>query len=133
MTFEDEYQDVLHNIEEAIVSVYRDNRELTDYQVDNALAALQKAYRDEGRGRPASPPPNPITAQVYESVQGMCEWHLGRSGMINDKGEESYKVDEPISVDEIIACLKRIRRSVEMWTKEGGRQGYLHFISNFMP
>jgi hypothetical protein len=27
-------------------------------------------------------------------------------------------------------CLKRIRKSVDLWNKQGGRQGYLYFIDN---
>jgi hypothetical protein len=35
-------------------------------------------------------------------------------------------------VDVIIACLKRIRKSVEKWNKQGGRQGYLTFVEQFV-
>lgn len=44
---EDRYFDVLHNIESAIVSVYRAHPELTDYEVDKALAALWDSYHAE--------------------------------------------------------------------------------------
>ena len=30
------------------------------------------------------------------------------------------------------ACLKRIRKSVQRWNKEGGRQGYLTFVGRFV-
>jgi hypothetical protein len=35
---------------------------------------------------------------------------------------------EPITVDEIQACLKRLRKSIETWSKHGGTQGYLNYI-----
>jgi hypothetical protein len=38
----------------------------------------------------------------------------------------------PKTVDEIITCLKRIQKSIRRWNKEGGRQGYLNFISEFV-
>jgi len=38
-----------------------------------------------------------------------------------------------ITVDEIIACIKRIRSSISLWTKQSGRQGYLTFIDPFLP
>mgnify|MGYP001600389697 CR=1 FL=1 len=38
--FEDEYMDVLQNIEMAIVSVYRKHRDLVDYDVDKVLNLL---------------------------------------------------------------------------------------------
>ena len=39
---------------------------------------------------------------------------------------------EPVSLDVIVACLKRIRKSIQRWNKEGGRQGYLIFIQRFV-
>ncbi len=47
------------------------------------------------------------------------------------EGKDGEVVDlspEPLTHDVILACIKRIRKSVEFWTKEGGRQGYLYFI-----
>jgi hypothetical protein len=38
-----------------------------------------------------------------------------------------------VSLDVIVACLKRIRKSIRMWNKEGGRQGCLTFIQRFIP
>lgn len=38
----------------------------------------------------------------------------------------------PLALDEIIACLKRIRKSIEHWNRRGGRQGYLNFASQFV-
>lgn len=38
-----------------------------------------------------------------------------------------------VTVDEIIACIKRIRSSISLWTKQSGRQGYLAFINPFLP
>jgi hypothetical protein len=46
--------------------------------------------------------------------------------------KKKYLDLEPKTVDEIIACLKRIRRSIQFWQKKGGRQGYLTFISEFV-
>ena len=39
---------------------------------------------------------------------------------------------ESISLDEIVACLKRVRKSINRWTRTGGRQGYLTFVSQFV-
>ncbi len=36
------------------------------------------------------------------------------------------------TLDEILACLKRVRKSVNYWTKESGRQGYLNFVTQFV-
>lgn len=129
-SFEDEYLDVLQNIEMAIVSVYRENHDLTDYDVDKILNLVWTEYRDQKTGRKRPPPfLNPNAQMVYDRVKEVCEWRLGRANISANHKAEGVK-SEPISVDEILDCLKRIRKSVAMWTKEGGRQGYLYFIDN---
>src|SRR5574341_2410273 len=122
-TFEDEYLDVLQNIEMAIVSVYRENSDLTDYDVDKVLNLLWAEYRNEKTGR-KTPMPflNPNARLVYDRVREMCEWRLGRTDMIGSDGAVAVK-PKAISVEELMDCLKRIRKSVALWTKEGGRQG----------
>ena len=44
----------------------------------------------------------------------------------------AFALGEPVTRDEIIACLKRVRKSIHLWTREGGRQGYLTFVSRFI-
>lgn len=129
---EDEYPDVLQNIESAIISVYRENSGLLDYDVDKALNALWTIYRAEEQGRKKLPPPfNGNQQLVYERVKSMCDWRLGREKMEAEKDGQVIEVTpDPLSLDVIAVCLKRIRKSIELWTKEGGRQGYLYFIDN---
>lgn len=127
--FEEEYLDVLQNIEAAIVMVYRENADLTDYDVDKALNSLWMEYRAEGQGKPPAPIRlNENAQQVYERVKTMCEWRLGRAVMKKRYGFGKI-APAPKSLDEIMACLKRIRKSVELWNKTGGRRGYLEFIN----
>lgn len=120
------HQDVLQNIEAAIVSVHRAHPEMLDYDVDAALEALVARYTAEQRGRTAREPVLQGTRnEVYGAVRGMCEWRLGR-----DRSSEAGVAEG--SVDVIVACLKRIRTSVERHTREGGRQGYLTFIRRYV-
>jgi hypothetical protein len=129
-SFEDEYMDVLQNIEMAIVSVYRENHGLLDYDVDKVLNILWTEYRNEKQGRSRPAPRLGENAQlVYDRVKEMCEWRLGHSAEIRIRGAVQVK-PEPLSVDEIMDCLKRIRKSVDLWNKQGGRRGYLYFIDN---
>ncbi|MCI0556840.1 MAG: hypothetical protein L0287_38360 [Anaerolineae bacterium] len=129
-TFEDQYLDVLQNIEMAIVSVYREHKDLLDYDVDKVLNLLWTEYRHEQQGRATPAPRLGENAQlVYDRVKDMCEFRLGRSSNVKTKGWFKAK-PTPISVAEIMDCLKRIRKSVNLWNKEGGRQGYLYFIDN---
>ncbi|MCJ7433873.1 MAG: hypothetical protein MUO77_10335 [Anaerolineales bacterium] len=131
---EDRYFDALHNIESAIVSVYRVHLELTDYEVDKALAALWDSYHAEEQGKPYTQPAmNENTDAVYGVMQTICDWRLGRDVKIESEDGQPFLDTPPIFISEILACLKRIRKSVSKWSKRSGRQGYLYFISDFIP
>ncbi|HEX6750754.1 MAG TPA: hypothetical protein VF092_25935 [Longimicrobium sp.] len=124
----EQYEDVLQNIEAAIVSVHRRNPALLDYDVDGALEALVGDYSAELRGR--TPPERQLTdlrGDVYHAIRAICEWRLGRDA----EGMPSV-VDGAKTAEEIVSCLKRIQKSVRRWTKEGGRQGYLRFVSQYV-
>lgn len=130
--FEDQYLDVLQNIEFAIVRVYHQDPELLDFDVERALNALISAYTAEQRGRTPPPPRlNERSQEVFDSVKAMAELRLGRDALVAEMGEE-LSLGASISEAELIACLKRIRKSVQRWTKEGGRQGYLVFVQQFI-
>jgi len=62
----------------------------------------------------------------------MCEWRLGREELVSQQDQSELINPDPISIDEIIACLQRIRKSIRLWTKQGGRQGYLEFVEPFV-
>ena len=132
-SFEDKYLDVLQNIEFGIVRVYQERPELTDWDSLDAIEALIRGYTAEVRGRSR---PNirlsDLPQLVFDSVEAMCEWRLGRE-RLSAEGNQPVDVEmEPKTIDEIIACLKRIRKSIKRWNKVGGRQGYLNFISEFV-
>jgi hypothetical protein len=131
MKFEEEYQDVLQNIEFAIVSVYRQEPALLDYDVETALNSLGRAYR---HGE-APPPPagfNDLQKAVYTHVKAMCDLRTGKSSLSDQEGEAVGIPLQTVTPDEIVACLKRIQKSVQKWTKQGGRQGYLMFVDGFI-
>ncbi len=130
-SFEEQYQDVLQNMEFAIVGVYRAQPDLLDYEVEKALNALLLAYQAEQQSRPARPVAlPPLAQQVYAEVRSIGEWRLGRATLGGAKAVDLPAL-APISLSEIIACLKRIRKSVQRWTQQGGRQGYLQFVRDF--
>jgi hypothetical protein len=131
--FEDEYMDVLQNIEAGIVNVYREEPGLLDFEVDKVLNMLIREYQAETQNRTVPKPAlTPKVERLYASVRAMCDWRIGRETLETEEGQEVEIGSEPITPEEIIACLKRVRKSVETWTKQGGRQGYLHYISQFI-
>ena len=125
--------DVLQNIEFGIVVVYREDPELVDSEVLLALEAVIEHYAAERANRPPRATVLPErAAEVFESVQSVCEWRLGRVEL--EKGDSEAGVDkpEPRTVEEMISCLKTILKSATKWTRRGGRRGYLDFVSRFI-
>lgn len=126
---EEEHSEILQNLEWSILTVSVAHPDLTDYQVDSALEALGRSYAREGRGQPVLPK-NELAKAVYDAVRQTCEWRLGRDQVVNDDGQPMSV--EPVSVEVILACLKRLRKSVTYWNKEGGTRGYLDYIRQFL-
>ena len=70
------------------------------------------------------------SVEVYNGVKEMCDFRLGRS--ISDNIEDEG-TPIPLSISEMINCLKTIKNSINKWTKSSGRQGYLNFVKEYMP
>lgn len=119
MTFEEQYDSVLLNIELAVMNVYSDDLMLLDTQVDAALGALISRYKAEEQGREvAAPKLVERSMLVFESLRFTTELMLGRPEVLMDT----------ISVAEVVACLQRVRKSLNFWSKPRERQGYLKFV-----
>lgn len=133
MEFEEEYQDVLQNIEFAIVNTYHQQPDLVDYDVETVLSALIRTYQAEQSGREVSLRPlNELRQELHDAVKLMCDWRLGRAELTREDQPADLPEPRTVTLDEIIACLKRIRKSVQKWTRQGGRQGYLTFVEQFI-
>jgi hypothetical protein len=130
VAFEERYSDVLQNIESGIVGVYLDHAELTDADALHAVEALIRVYQAEAKPQAAFEPRLPPPAQpVFEAIHAMCEWRLGRKPLL---GQGQSPELPPKTVEEMIACLKHIRRSIERWNKRGGQRGYLDSVSQYV-
>lgn len=122
--FEDQYFDQLRAIEQAINQSFQQNPDLVDFQVDKVLEALVREYTAEVNVKRAPKLRlKPEEMRLYEEVKVMCNLHLGRDPQVQI-GEDA------ITTEEMIDCLKRIRRSVSQMGGKG-RQSYLEFIDNF--
>jgi hypothetical protein len=123
--------DVLQNIEFSIVQLYRAKPELTDHHVDSAIEALYRSYRaNDINSSKEKFPSNPLTAEVYQAVKAVCEWRLGHEDM---RSKQNKKIKGAIiELDALTDCLKTLRKSIKLWTKQGGRQGYLNYINQFL-
>ncbi len=124
MRVEEEFIDVLQNLEFAIVQQYRQNPKIVDLDVRDALDSLIRVYNAEAECRGFNPRPlGDLAESVKQAVREACAWRLGRS---TDAPEQP---DEPLSLENLVLCLKRVRSSVEFWTKRDGTRGYLSFVN----
>jgi hypothetical protein len=134
--FEDQYLDVLHNIEAALVAVIRSHPAIVDYDVRAAVEALMREYQAVARDH-AMPAIklNPLAQHLHSAAKNICEYEIGRRPLeivSDDDKADAITNDSPKTVAEIVACLKRIRKSIDMWTGERGRRGYCEFIDEMM-
>jgi len=134
MKIEDQYTDVLQNIEFGIVITYNNYPEMSDYDVMRMLEAFIDAYVAEKISRlPRNFALSNTEKVLMANVRRICEWRMGREsqGLAPDK-ENDVDSSEAKTTDEIIICLKRILKSVKKWNKNFGRQGYLNFIVQYV-
>lgn len=111
--------------------MHRADPSLIDADVLDAISALARHYHSEEEQRTPSPANLGERAQrVFQSVQEMCEWRLGRRTLSNDVQPE---MTEAVPVSGIVRGLREIQKSIPKWTKQRGRKGYLEFVSEFLP
>ncbi|MFT5193018.1 MAG: hypothetical protein ACI9EW_000176 [Cellvibrionaceae bacterium] len=135
MKVEEEYQDVLMNIEFAILGEYRNNRDLRDYDIDVVINTAIRYYDAQRKQKVIKLGTlSDQQQQVYDSLFVITILLLnGFSGLQTKDGQEiSIPESRKISVEVLILCLKRIRKSVKLWTKRNGPKGYLTFLDTFL-
>jgi hypothetical protein len=120
-------EDVLKEIETAVVRVSRGKADMTNYAALRAYEAAINHYHAIARQQ--QPKPASLgrpDALVHDAVRTACEARLGRP--------ISADANAPVlSHEDLVACLRRLKKSVEFWTKQGGRRGYLDFVAQFIP
>jgi hypothetical protein len=123
----EDYLDVLQNIEFAVLQVWRKAPTLNNYNAMRAYDAAIAHYGAIARG--VTPKPTGLTgldATLFDAVKEMCEMRLGR-------GASAVDQDVPtLPVEDLVSCLRKLRKSVDKWTREGGRQGYLELLKRFV-
>ena len=115
----DEHLDLLQNIEATIAELYRDDFELEDWDVTEALSALIKKYNAEVRGRNLRMPR--LTERSARLFDAIVEILTVRGAMIEEAETPADR----------LRALKEIRSSVQRHSKIHGKQGYLDFIIEF--
>lgn len=113
-----------------MVTTYREQPKLTDHSALYAVETLIKAYNAEAQGRTVALPQfQPHEQAAYDRIKEICDWRLDGARLGAGQGAMTDGTKTP---EEIIACVKRIQRSIQGWTKRGGRRGYFDFVSQFV-
>ena len=140
LNIEEEYEDIIQNLEESIVMCYLSHPDLIDAEVETAMDWLVKLYSAQAQGKTSSyQEPTGVSAEVANSVQQMCEWRLGREKLaVEDEAGQIIKLGiqdlelEKLELKQIVICLKRIQSSIKLWANKTETQGYFHEIAQFM-
>jgi hypothetical protein len=120
-------EDVLKEIETAVVRVSRQNPAMNNYTIIRAYEAAIDNYRFIARQQ--QPKPANLTGMdsiAAGAVRKACESRIG-------KPISSQPGAPVLSLEDLVSCLRRLKKSVEFWTEKGGRRGYLDFIEKFIP
>jgi type II secretory pathway component HofQ len=125
-SFEEEYFDLLKAIETAIVGVWPSQPDAQDRHVDKALQNLTRTYQAALNAKPAPTlKQKPIEAAFYSAVQASLDAHTRPNPL--------QPADRVYTVEDAVACLKRIRRSVGQMMKptNGSGTAYLTFVRDY--
>ena len=130
--FEMVNQGTLASIELAIVGCFRAQNSLTDHDVEEAINAVLPAYEPAKRdtsGRVARL--GPMARDVFNQISAVCRVMTDPDRLQTETGEPLAKDMRmrSVSAETMSACLRRIRKSVQFWRRDGGLRGYLNFIN----
>ena len=110
---------VLFELEFAMVTKFRKDPTILNRDAHGAVKALVRRYEAELESH--APPNTPLSSRatrIYGATEAMCEWVLGRAApSLPLPPSEGPRVSTGV----LVACLKRIRSSIQFWNKEGGR------------
>jgi hypothetical protein len=105
---------------------------LLDLHVLDALEATRRSFVAVLDGRTFQPTlPDPRVHFLFVVLRGLGNLLLGRPAP--ELENRLKEPPEPVSVEVLIKVLKRLEKSVKLWSEQGGRQGYLRYIAEFLP
>ena len=127
--FEEKYIDVLQNIECALLSTLKDHPALCDHDMLRVIEQILTHYEfPQNSNTPTLQSKLTLPQiEIFERVASICNWRLGLAPLYAD--DDTEMTCAPIAREEIVLCLKRIKKSIIFWTKNGGRRGYITFAA----
>lgn len=132
MSIIDEHPETLYLLESLIDFTAREDETLLDLHVIDALDAARRSFATQQDGRTFQPRlTDPRTVNLFRALRATGELLLG--GETPEIEVESGARPDPITIETLVLCFKQVEKSAKLWNNEGGRQGYLGYIRQFMP
>jgi hypothetical protein len=129
---EEEFEEILLNIELRVTMMFRENPTMTDYVAAEVYEALALHYSAMVTGRtPPKPRVKGLALDLFDDIQKVCNLCL-EDGASDKLVKKKNSPIQTISKEDLVRCLRRLQKSVKLWTEKGGRQGYLKFVSTFI-
>jgi len=133
MRIEDIHPDILQNIELQVITLYRKHPEMTDHSVTRVYEALLDFYSAQRIGRqPRTFNLSDLESEMFDVSRNIIDWRVGRAPFSAGIYTHPECSPDPVDIETMLLCLKRLIKSAQKWTKHAGRNGYLDFISKFI-
>ncbi len=133
MSLKDEYLDVLMNLESNILRAFVASPGLRDADVLDAVEALITSLTREQQGRRPKPAELSLVAeQLHRTLEQVGRWQLGQA-QLPATAHCPMARDRDLTMAELLYCLKRVRKSIRLWSAADSPQGYLQFLSANLP
>lgn len=114
---------MLRALELAIRDTFQHKPDLTDHNVRKALESHANILQAEIKDRkPREVRLSAVERDLHQALKQVIWLFLGR--------DAATPSPQPVTREEMLACLKRIQRSVDQMATQG-RQGYVQFIDSF--
>lgn len=115
LEFVEKYQEVLTPLEFLVIDFYKHNRKMHDHDALRVYEALIKYTKAKSTNYPL--PQIKLEGISLDLYQQQLAFLLSK--------EDSF------SFQELMECVKTLEKSLKLWNREFGSQGYLNYISQF--
>ncbi len=129
----DKHLSLLQTLEFNLANHYKEQPQLIDYDVSDAFNALVRHYKAKLENRSFTPNLKGRSKEVFEMFQTVADIFVS-NGQFPTTETDTFLPEnmQSYTVEDVLSCFRRLQSSLKLWTKEGGRQGYLNYISQFV-
>lgn len=129
--FERKYEELLENIEANIISTSRRHPKLVDYNVNKVLTAMIRTIEaDQKNKKPPRLSLNEGEEEMYDLLYVIYALTTDHESVAEIQFDGKRPNLGKYTPDEVIACFKRLQKSIRTFSDQG-RRGYLNIVGQF--